>query len=155
MGAGDTKQVYEEFQKKYTLPDYKLLDIELEISSIDASKFLLRIVRGKIRARLENYCDVIEDVLNPDTTISRLHECNYFHETTKKRMFNLYKKMMHWMRLAEYLDVEKSPEKDARFITKFFGNYDNIKREMKRIIKQRMNTWNKEMSPSIREEYFG
>jgi siroheme synthase (precorrin-2 oxidase/ferrochelatase) len=155
MGGADTKKIYEEFQKQYSLPEFKILDLELEVSSMDASKFLLRMIRGKIRSRLENYCDVIEDILNPDATISRLHECSYFHDTTKKRMFNLYKKMMHWMRLAEYLDLEKSTEKDAKFIAKFFENIEYIKREMKRIMKQRMNTWNKDISPSIKEEYFG
>ncbi len=155
MGSGDVRKFYEEFAERYDLPPYEQVDKELEISSVDADKFILRTVRGKIRSRVDGYAGMIEDLLNPDTSISLLHECTYISENMKKRMFNLYQKLMYMLRTADLLDIEKSMEQDARYISMYFKNLDKIKEGMKDIASLRMRTWKKEISPYVKEEYFG
>ena len=155
MGGDGVKQVYEEFKKRYNLPEFDVVDFELEISSLDGDKFLLRIIRNKIRLRLENYCNTIEDLLTPDTSLPLLHECSYLSEMDKKRLFKLFKKMMYLQRAAEVLEVDKNNEEDAKYINGYFKKLDYMKKSMKRITIKRMDSWKKELSPYIKEEYFG
>ena len=155
MGREEVKQVYEEFKKRYGLPEFSAVDFELEISSLDGDKFLLRAIRNKIRLKLENYCNTIEDLLTPDTSLPLLHECSYLNEGDKKRLFSLFKKMMYMQRAAEVLEVEKNNDEDAKYIKGYFKNLDFIKKRMKRITIKRMDSWKKELSPYIKEEYFG
>ncbi|MFW5852648.1 MAG: hypothetical protein ACOCUR_01325 [Nanoarchaeota archaeon] len=155
MSAQEVKKFYEEYQKKHQLPSFNIVDKELEISSLDGDKFILRSIRNKIKSRLENMCNMIEDVLNPDTSLSLLHECSYVNEKTKRRSFEMYKKMMYMVRSADLLDLEKDNAKEARYIRLYFKNMEKMNSEMKKIVSVRMNSWKKELSPYIKEEYFG
>lgn len=155
MGTGDVKEIYEEYKNKFDLPEFSRVDFEFEISSLDGDKFLLRTIRNKIKTRLENYCNTIEDLLTPDTSLPLLHECSYLTERDKKNLFNLFRKMMYMQRAAEMLEVEKKTKEDAKFIISFFNKIDLIKKEMKKITVKRMESWKKELSPYIKEEYFG
>ncbi len=155
MGSGDAKKFYEEYAKRYSLPPFDDVDKELEISTSDGDKFILRLIRNKIKNRVDNHASMIEDMLNPDTSISLLHECTYITETRKKKMFNLYQKLMYMVRTAEYLDIEKSAEQDARYISMYFKHLAKINTEMKDVASLRMKTWKKKISPYVAEEYFG
>ena len=155
MGSGDVKKFYEEYAKKYSLPSFDILDKEFEISTLDGDKFILRAIRNKIKSRVDNYVGIIEDLLNPDTSISLLHECTYISENRKKMMFNLYQKLMYVLRTAELLEIEKSTFQDAKYISMFFKNNEKLKSQMKEIASLRMDTWKKDISPYVKEEYFG
>ncbi|MFP4117817.1 MAG: hypothetical protein ACLFTR_02740 [Candidatus Woesearchaeota archaeon] len=155
MGSGDMRKFYEEYAKTYTLPPYDIVDKELELSSSDGDKFALRTIRSKIKGKVDNHASMIEDMLNPDTSISSLHECTYITETRKKKMFNLYQKLMYMLRTADLLDIEKSMEQDAKYISMYFKHLHRLKKEMREIASLRMNTWKKEISPYVKEEYFG
>lgn len=155
MGGGDSKKFYDEFSKSYSLPPYEDVDRELEVSTLDGDKFILRTIRNKIKNRVDHYAGIIEDVLNPDTSISLLHECTYIGERKKKNMLDLYKKFMYMLRTADLLDVQKSMKEDARYIDMYFRSLPRIRREMKEITSLRMSTWKKEISPYVKEEYFG
>ncbi len=155
MGKGGSKELYHEFKKRFELPEFEIIDKELEVSAMDGDKFLLRTIRGKIKSRLENYCNMIEDLLSPDTSIPLLHECTFVTERSKARMLNLYKKLMYMLRMADHLEVEKSTAKDARYIKGYFDHLEMVQREMKTITTTRMNAWKKDLASYIKEEYFG
>ena len=155
MSKEEVKQVYQEFKKRFNLPDFELVNKELEISSLDGDEFLLRNIRNKIKSKLENYCNAIEDLLSPDTSISLLHECSYLSENDKKKLFNLYKRIMYAQRGAELLELVKENKSDAKYINDFFKSINNIKDDMVKFTKSRMNSWKKELSIDIKEEYFG
>ncbi len=155
MGGDGVKEVYEEYKKQFNLPEFNIVDFDLEISSLDGDKFILRTIRNKIRLKLENYCNTIEDLLTPDTSLPLLHECSYLSEIDKKKLFSLFKKMMYMQRAAEVLEVDKNSKEDAKYIKSYFNNLGFIKKQMKRITRKRMESWKKELSPYIKEEYFG
>ena len=155
MGVDETKEVYAEIAKKFSMPDFMSIEKELEISNLDANKFLLRAIRNKIKSRLETYTDMIEDILHPDASVASMHELTYINDVFKQKAFKLYKKLMYMQRTGEYLDIEKSNRKDAKFIKQYFDHISYINQEMKKIIKARMNTWTKQISEEMREVYFG
>jgi hypothetical protein len=92
MGGGKKSEIlrkYSFLQKKYHLPEYHVINRELEIASLDSQKFLLRQIRRKIYHRLDDFCELIEDLLQPDATISQMHEYRFFSDKKRTKIFNI------------------------------------------------------------------
>ncbi|MFP4111363.1 MAG: hypothetical protein ACLFPQ_02470 [Candidatus Woesearchaeota archaeon] len=156
MGEGD--KIYEKYlklQEKYNLPDYHSINKEFEISNLDSNKFMLRQIRKKIHSKLDDYCEIIEDLLQPSATISQMHEYRFFSETAKKRIYDLYRKLMHMSRTATELTIHNDKEKDIEFIREFFSSFDSIKKEMVSITSTMKKSWKEELDKDIKFEYFG
>lgn len=158
MAQGDISEVkkrYLKLQEKYSLPDYSLVNKELEISTIDTTRFLLRQMRKKIYHRIDDFCEIIEDLLQPEATITQMHEYRFFSERAKTRIYDLYRKLMFMARHAKELHIENDKEKDVEFIKNFFNNLDEIKTEMLKITTTMKQSWKKEIDKDIKAEYFG
>lgn len=149
------KEIYERFKEKFELPDFNIVDKELEASSLEPDKFVLRRIRNRVKDRLEFYGDIIEDLLHPDTSIAMLHECSFLTDKSKSKFFELYKRLMYMIRTADLLAVEKSTAKDAKYIQFYFSHQEILRRDMKNVVKLRMNSWKRELAEDIKVEYFG
>ncbi len=154
--GGEVRKFYDELRKKYPeLPEFETVDHELEISSAEADRFIIRTIRNRIKSRVDTFTSIIEDILNPDASIPNLHECNFVKDSRKRKLLELYKKMMYMYRTAEFLDIKRSEKDDIRFIKMYFRNLQYISKQMKSIASVRMDAWKNEISPYIKEEYFG
>ncbi len=142
-------------QQKYSLPEYHLLDKELEISSLDSPYYMLKQIRKKIHHMIEFYSEIIEDLLQPNASIAQMHEYRFFTEKSKEKIYHIYRDLMYKSRNATELGILNDPEKDAEFIKRFFSEYFVIKDEMVKIFTTLKNSWKKELDKDIRVEYFG
>lgn len=158
MSEGDKNDIYDKYmklQEKYSLPEYHLVNKELEVSGLDSNKFILRQMRKKIHNRLDDFAEIIEDLLQPNATISQMHEYRFFSENAKNKIYNLYRKIMNMSRHATELGILNNLEKDVEFIAYYFDEIEDIKKEMLYITNTMKNSWKKELDKDIKQEYFG
>jgi len=158
MGGDNISRVKKKYlllKLRYDLPDYDVINKELEITTLDSTKFMLRQIRKKIHRRIDDFCDTIEELLQPDTSITQMHECRFFSDTSKNRIFELYKKLMFMSRNASELDILNDKKKDTEFITDFFNEIEEIKTELLKIVRTMKKSWKKEIDKDIKLEYFG
>ena len=62
--ANQIEQEYIKLGKKYKLPEFKEIDAEFEISSLDNEKFLIKNTLRKISEKLEFYTEVIGNLVS-------------------------------------------------------------------------------------------
>jgi len=134
---------------KHKLPDFNEIDDEFEISFIDYKleddKFLLRSIRRKMNEKIIFYCRIIEGVLYPhQANIISMMEGNMFDEEEKKRVQELYKKLMFYERDSLKLDVIADEKKNVEFINNIFGLWREHNKEMKWVVEKMQKGWMQE-----------
>lgn len=138
------KKHYEELRRKYSLPDFNLINNEFEISSIENKDFLLREIRRRIAEKLEIYAKILESLLQPDTaSLSSMHECKFIEDKEKEDIHNIYKKLMIIDRNSVIVSLGGEKE-NADFIKKLFDEWFKLKEDIKPIIEKIKLTWKKE-----------
>ncbi len=150
------KQAYEKIKKKYKLPGYDEVNNELEISTIESEDFLLRQIRKKISERIESITDAFSFVLQPSAdSLVDMHECRFFDDKDKKKMIDVYKKLMILSRQALEADIERDDKTDAEFINDFFKEWALLKKDALPFVKKMKTCWEKETEIEEKLEYFG
>jgi len=140
----ELKKAYNELGKKYNLPEFKLVEFEFELDPEEEAKFPLRTVRKKISEKIESFCKILEEILQPDTSLSGLHECKFFDESKKKELYELYKRLMVINRHALQLSIHNIEKDDAKFIDNVIKQWDDIKNNLSDCIKNVKENWEKE-----------
>ena len=144
MADFDLKEAYGKM--KHKLPDFELLISEFEVSFIDYKlkddRLLLTSIRRKINEKVIFYCRIIEGLLYPhQPNIITMMELNSFNEEEKKKVHELYKKMMYYERESLKLDVMFDEKKNVEFINLVFGLWKEYGREMKWIVERMQKSW--------------
>ena len=109
------KEKYQELGKKHKLPSFEEIDKEFEISTIDKDEFLLREIRRKIDEKIELYAKFLEEILQPETTLSNMYESKEFNEHERNEVFKLYKKLMFFYRLSMETSVGEDDSKTSDY----------------------------------------
>jgi hypothetical protein len=149
-GKMGIKEKYSELQKRYKLPSFEEIDKEFEISKIEKDAFLLREVRRKIADRLKAYSEILENILQPDTTVTNLFESKIFNEEERNEIFSLYKKLMFFERFSVETSIDEDDKKSADFINAVFKDLGEIKKNFLKFIRQVKDNWLKDSD--IKEE---
>lgn len=155
MAASKLKKLYESLRRKYKLPAFDELDAEFEISAIEAETALLREVRKQISEKVGNVNSLVEEVLQPDTNLVNLYESRVFDEDEKKRLFELYKRLMVVDRNLVELMIANDEKLDAAFIKSFHEEWRKIKPELLRFIRKLKESWEKETEEGETAGYMG
>lgn len=155
MAASKMKKLYESLRRKYKLPAFDELDAEFEISAIEAETALLREVRKQISEKVGNVNSFVEEVLQPDTNLVNLYESRVFDEDEKKRLFELYKRLMVVDRNLVELMIANDEKLDAAFIKSFHEEWRKIKPELLRFIRKLKESWEKETEEGETAGYMG
>ena len=144
--TSDIKKHYEELKKKHSLPDYKSMDNDFEISKIDDTNFLLREISRKIIEKVEVFSGVLGFIVQPDTSsLADMHECGFFSETEKKKIFDLFKVLMTIDRTALELSIKNDEKELAKFIKDVHSKWGNIKKDVVDIVTKLKETWGREV----------
>ena len=149
------RDMYDKEKKKFNLPDYDNLDFEFEISNIEEGYFIIREIRRKISDKLETFIKLLEDVLQPETTVANLHECNFFDEEEKEKIFKLYSKLMRLNRKSLCLGLNPDDKEEAEFISNVFSEWESIKKDVTHVLTKMKESWEKEAEAKENPQYFG
>jgi hypothetical protein len=139
------KEDYEKLKGKYNLPNFKEIDNEFEVSTIDREEFLLREIRRKIDEKIELYVKVLERLLQPDpSSLSDMYECKIFEDDEKDELYQLFKKLMFFDRFSIETSIDETDKKTTEFINKFWKEWSSIKEKFSGFIKKTKESWLKE-----------
>jgi len=150
------KEIYTKFSKKYNLPEYNDINNELEISSIESEDFLLRELRRKIVDRIDLVTTEISTIIQPSAeSLTSMHECRFFDDKDKKKMIEIYKKLMMLSRQALEADISHEDKDDANVIIDFFKEWKSMRDDILAFMKTMKTCWEKETEIEEKMEYFG
>lgn len=136
---------YTELKKKFKLPEFKEIDFEFELSDLEETNFLLRAIIRRMAEKLDFYSTMLEEILQPDTSnLYAMHETRFFDEDEKKRMYDLYTKLMNFNRQSIEVSLERDEREEANFINGFFDEWKNLKYELLKFVKKMKDSWKKE-----------
>lgn len=155
MAASKIKKLYETLRKKYKLPGFDELDSEFEISAIEAESGLLREIRQQISEKVSDVSSLFQTVLQPDTNLVDLYESRVFDEAEKRRLFELFKKLMVANRTLMELAIENDEKLDAAFIKSFTAEWKKTKPELLKFIKKLRESWEKDTEEGEAAGYMG
>ncbi|MCP3684868.1 MAG: hypothetical protein GY861_19570 [bacterium] len=151
----DISKKYEVLKKKYKLPDFDWLDQEFNLASIEKDKFLLRDIRSKIISVIDNLCDIIGNVLQPEGSIAGLCESRVLDDAGKNQVFSAYKKLMSINRKALEISIRNEESSDAEFIKEASDFWKNFKGELIPIIKKLQDSWENDTEQNDKLGYLG
>ncbi len=149
------KKHYQPLMKKYKLPGFDELDLDFEIRSLESADFLLGEIRKRIADKARDVCCLVEEVLQPDTNLASLYESRVFDEQEKRRIFELYKKLMVANRKAVELYVLNDEKLDAAFIRDFTHEWAGIKLDIVGFIRKLRESWEKDTEEGESAGYMG
>lgn len=145
MQSKDIEKQYNELRKKFKLPEYKDLDDEFEISDLEKTNFLLRAIIRRIAERFDFYTTMLEEVLQPDTSnLYAMHETRFFDENEKKRMYDLYSRLMNFNRQSIEVTLEHNEKNEVGFINSVFNEWNQLKQELLGFINKMKSSWKTE-----------
>ena len=152
----EIKQKYNELQKKHKLPDYNLINNELEISTIEEPDFLLRTIMRRILEKLDFYTNLLQDTLQPDASnMASMNENNFFDDDEKKHMYNLYKKLISMNRESALISLNPDEKNEAEFINHFFEHWEPIRKELYNYVKKMKESWKADIEEEEDTRYMG
>ncbi len=155
----DLKKIYEEYEKKYKLPKYGLLDNEFELLSVSTFveiNYPLRFIRRRIVDKIDYIMGVLQEILQPDIgSLVSLEESKFFSDEDKTKIVEIIKKLMVFQRRSLILDVEFNLEDDVRFILEVFELWMKIKKEISIVFTDFVVGWKKEIKEEKKEHYIG
>lgn len=146
---------YEALKKKYNLPSFEILDNEFEISLIEDDFFSLREIRRRVLEKIEFYIKILEDLLQTDIRVSTLYEIKSFDDSEMEYVFKIYQKLMKIMRESALLNLNNDEKKNADFIINVFKEWNEIKKELSKILEKLKCSWEKEEDKKEILGYFG
>ena len=142
----DIPKRYEELKKRYKLPEFNSVDTEFEASTIENDTFLLREIRRKIVDKIETFCKLIEDLIQPESTsLSAMHEVKVFEDDEKEKIYALFKKLMKFHRTGFLLAINNNDKEEAQFISEVMVEWKTIKIEITKIVEKLKDSWGKDL----------
>ncbi len=150
------EDIYQELRKKFSLPEFNILDQEFEIGSIDEDEhFPLREIRKKIDDKIEGITKIMEEVLHPERSIASFREANAFTDKEREDLLELYSRLMFFHRRTTELYIEDSEEENAEFIKELMKEWPELKKKTLGFVKKLKESWKKEITKKEVVGYLG
>lgn len=149
------KEKYEKLVERYSLPEYSELGRYFAIEGIDDDDNILKEIIKKIHLKVESYASMIESLIQPDSTLGSMHEASYLDEDKKKNLIKLFAKLMSLERTLVLENLEFEEETAAKTIKASVAEWKELLPELKSLLKNMKDSWNKETIVKEERGYFG
>ncbi|MFW6449652.1 MAG: hypothetical protein ACOCZ6_01245 [Nanoarchaeota archaeon] len=141
MSDKTAEEMYNAFKDRYSLPDFKQVQVFLEISSFEDENQVLPTIRKKVYEKLNKILEVLDPIVQPEGTAVSMYENSFFSEQERSECFEIYKNFMALIRHSDLLMLEEDEEKNAEFINTFFKAFKENKATLEKIISKQKNCW--------------
>jgi hypothetical protein len=152
-----TKEVYEIFRKKYSLPDFNFMNENFEIETIPAedTELFLKRVRKNMTEKISSGLRAMEMFLNPQPSpIFIFKIIKSFSQTDNDMVSEMYYKFAELEIDAFGLENKYDEKKEADFIKKVSKEWPEIAENLDRICNS-MKLGHKKESKKTEKSYFG
>ncbi len=150
-----TRKIYEKMMHSHGLPEYHNINPFLDITLSEDEDAFIRIKKS-ILEKIERYIDIIDPIVQPDTTAVSMYENSMFPDDEKTRAFELFRKLMTLKREGELTYLDESERSNSEFIKEFFRCVKDINKDMRDMITRQKDSWKN--NSKIKESntgYFG
>ncbi len=151
------KEAYYKLKKKYSfLPNFRELNNEFEITTIENTEFLVREIRRKIGEKFSTFMDRLARTLQPETiSISDFYEFRCFNTDEKTKLFNLFKELRFQYRHFMHLDLLMDDKKEAEAIRDSLKFWKIFRKKLEPYFKSLEQCWAREYKEKEILEYLG
>src|SRR3989338_5437888 len=145
MPNKEIEKQYTELKKKHMLPEFREIDFEFELSDFEETSFLLRAVIRRMEEKLDFYSTMLEEILQPDASnLYAMHETRYLDDDEKKRLYEIYAKLMGFNRQSIEVSLSHSEKDEAEFIISFLEQWKPLKSELLKFVRKMKDSWKAE-----------
>ncbi len=144
---------YKKLAKKYTLPDFELLDEEFHISFPEEEPVLIHI-RRQITEKVSIFSDFLEGIMHPDTSIAGLHEASSFDEEEMQEILDLYRVLKYLERESLHTALFDSEKNNAYYIVHACKLWQDYKTRLNKILTKAKDSWNKPLKKIQDSNFF-
>ncbi len=137
-------EIYETYKKKFNLPEYENLIEDFEVDKVDSEdeKFLVRNCRRVIGEKINAYLHFFEVLINPSSPPVYIYTfLKNLDEKSKNSIKEIYKLLSKTQVKLMQLDTIYNEKLEAEFISKFFKDWQNSKKEIYEIMKSLENSF--------------
>ncbi len=152
----DIEHHYTELKKKFSLPDFALLDREFEISTIEKPILLIGAIRKKIGERIENITHFLDPLLQPDAnSFCSIFEYRCLSESERQEVLKQFQLLMALLRASIAADLSADNAQDAALISRAAAEFPAIRQALKPFVQKLAESWPKPMAKKDAVGYFG
>jgi hypothetical protein len=149
------EEEYDKIKEKFELPEFKEIDDEFQIATIETeNQHLPREIAKKMNEKIEFITTILEEILNPER-LSSLQESSMFNEENKKDILEIYRKLNFYHRQNTLLEVSYVEEDNISFIKDFFNTWKEISPKIKKTIKKMRDSWKNNNDKKLELNYYG
>jgi molecular chaperone GrpE (heat shock protein) len=139
---------------KLSIKDAEPIIKEFDLLSIpDEADDLVRETAKKVRDRVESHAQLLEDLLQPDTSLAAMNECSYFSDDELEGIVKTYRKLMSILRNFTVSDVDG--KEYGKFITQALSDWQKQKPALQKIAKKLQTGWEHDQPLQREKGYFG
>ncbi len=149
------REEYNILKNKFGLPDFEELDKFFEIRGIDKEDDILREISKKILNSVDNYLDILEDMVQPDSRYYTLKEANFLGKSERSIINAIYSKLMYFNRAGIILNLDYSSDRCAKLINDFYKEWSLMSKELIPVINLLKESWSKKTEARQDRGYFG
>jgi len=136
------KEKYNQLKKKYALPSYEELNQDFNLEDINTeSELVLQNVRRKIYEKIDYYAELIESVLQPESSLANMYEAHYTEDDEKNKAYAIFKKLLYILRYSKLVALDNNEEDNAKFIKEVYTEWNSSKKDIKYLIKRLLEIW--------------
>ena len=153
------KKEYEKLRKKHNLPSFNELNKDFSIERVCEieTDFLLKEVRKSMADKIFDYLRFVETLLHPiNAPMFYFSILKTLNNEDKKILGETYKELVESEIDFLEVDLEYSEEQEAKAIKKSYEKWQNVKKNLLRIINTVKKNWGSKFEPSSNNKgYFG
>jgi hypothetical protein len=137
------------------MPGFSELDREFCIGKLEETGFVLRVIANKMSERLEHVLKILNDILQPESTLASMYEAESFSDDEKKKIFELFRKISSCHSELLLSDFGYEEESAAKLIVMIYKEWNNIKQEFIMILSKVKEAWKNQKKSKLEFGYFG
>jgi len=144
----ELKKDYLVLQKKYKIPSFKELNEEFDIEKAaeQETDCLIREIRKAIMDKVIAYLRFVEMLLNPSNAPMFFFALvKGLTSADKRELERIYEKLGSFEIDVIELDCHYVEKEEAEFIKKLYGGWQDIKKEMLKLVEVLRRNWNQKL----------
>lgn len=143
---------YEEYRKKYDLPEFEKLNEEFEVfngllNTFEKPEFLLRNIRRRMVDRFYTWINYLHNFIYANQqSLILMNEFQQFSDEEKQEIIMIVNKIMFINRLSVKLEVNHDDGENAQFINKYYYEWNTLKQQLMDITSKNISGWQKSLT---------
>jgi len=150
------KELYENYRKKYSLPDFKFMNDNFEIENVtEDTELFLKQVRKHMTEKVFFILRTLETFMNPSNApMFVFNVLKGFSESEKELVQEIYKKLAKYEIEAFGMEAVYEEKKEAEFIKKVASDWKSVSEDLI-VLYNSMKSNHEKDSKKSTKSYFG